>query len=265
MARPNKAELQKRQKLEAKHRQVPFSSLSSRKNKTLPPCSDRTGGLADCHVKKVISPLFHIKNLGVPMQNYVSRRSCGSSTALKRMGTRCCDPFLSPYATLFASTITTAGVREGGSCVSPSAHEGLSSASAQAGAQEGGRVSGSTCKGLFSVSAHGRARVGGSGVSLSVSACTGGGSLFCVSARAGAHTSTCHGGGSLFSMSARAVRGASCVSASAREEGGCLFSVIACAGAFEGGSLVCASASSVSVSAHKGGGSLFSVSTLAGA
>ena len=113
------------------------------------------GGLADCHVKKVISPLFHIKNLGLPMQNYVSRRSRGSSTALKRMGTRHCDPYLSPYAALFASTITTSGVQEGCTCVSLSTREGLFSTSACAGAQEGGHVSGSTREDLFSVSAHG--------------------------------------------------------------------------------------------------------------
>ena len=188
--------------------------------------------MADCHVKKVISPLFHIKNLGVPMQNYVSRCSCGSSTALKRMGTHCCDPFLSPYAALFASTITTAGVREGGSCVSPSAREGLFSVIACAGAREGGRVSGSTCKDFFSVSAHGHPQVGDSSVSLSVSALAGGGSLFCVSACAGADASTYKGGGSLFSVSPCAIRDASCVSASAREGGGCLFSVIACADLF---------------------------------
>ncbi len=149
------------------------------------------------------------------MQNYVSRHSRGSSTALKRMGTRHCDPYLSPYAALFASTITTAGMQEGGTCVSLSAREGLFSRSACARAREGGRVSGSTREGLFSVSAHGHAREGGSGVSVSAHA--GGGSLFCVSACAGARVSTCKGGGSLFSMSARAVRGASCVSVSARK------------------------------------------------
>ncbi len=108
------------------------------------------------------------------------------------MGTHHCDPFLSSCATLFASTITTAAVQEGGSCVSSSAREGLISASARAGALEGGRVSGSTRKGLFSVSA--RAREGGSGVSVSAPA--GEGSLFCVSACTGARTSTCKGGGS---------------------------------------------------------------------
>jgi hypothetical protein len=193
MARLTKAELQRRRKLEAYCKQVPFSSLSSGKNKALPLCSGRMGGLADFHVKKVISPLFHIKNLGLPMHSYVSRRSRGSSRALKRMETRRCDPYFSPYATLFVSTITTAGVREGGSCVSQSAHKGLFSTSARIDAQEEGRVSGSTCKGLFSVSAHGRAQVGGSGVSMSARA--GGGSLFCVSARVGARVSTCKGGG----------------------------------------------------------------------
>ncbi len=50
-----------------------------------------------------------MKNLGLPMQNYVSRRYCGLSTAPKRMGTRHCDPFFSVSACAYT--------REGGSCV----------------------------------------------------------------------------------------------------------------------------------------------------
>ena len=98
-------------------------------------------------------------------------------------------------------------MQEGGSRVSASAHEGLFSASACAGAR---------------------------GSCVSASAREGGGSLFSMSTRAGMQ------------------EGGSCVSASDYKGGGSLFSVSARAGTREGGSRV-------SASAREGGGSLFSV------
>ena len=150
MARLIKAELHRRQKLEAKNRQVSYSSLSSHKNNdanlALPHCSGRTGAAADYRFEKatsstfinIILSLFCIKNVGLPMPNYVSRQlcSCGSSTALGKMRRRHCDPFLLPYAALFVgrSTIKTARMCSDGSISCKSVSASAVSASACAGA-----------------------------------------------------------------------------------------------------------------------------------
>ncbi len=75
MARPANAELQRRQKLEANRRRVPFSSLSSRqKNKDVKcqPLALTSLTTADCHFdKKALSlPKFPIQNFGLPSCYY---------------------------------------------------------------------------------------------------------------------------------------------------------------------------------------------------
>ena len=180
----------------------------------------------------------------------LSASATRSSTALKIMDTRHCDPF-------FRASART-DTREGGSCISAT----------------------STCKGgvslfsvsfIFSASAGAGAREGGSCVSASVSmsACEGGGSHVSVSARAGTQAQgSCvsETDRDCFYFRAGAQEAGSCVSLSACNTRVCevqcsLFSANTSTGAQEGGSCV---STSVSTSAREGGGSHVSVSACAG-
>jgi hypothetical protein len=228
-----------RQKRESRQRNISQSKLTLERKGTsssLNPASipyaqsdTMTSEAADCHFNKKATsstsinkllPLCPIKNLGLPVSNYVSRRhsSCGTSTALERRHRR--DACLSPDATLLAgrSTIKRAAHMIRTATVSVCVvSDGRTSPSARYIHDACRGVSASACTGATIMTARSGSKEGNLITSNDQTRSCIGISSNWTTSRAGVSTSTCAGATS----STRTKReGVSCVRASTHRSNG---------------------------------------------